>query len=72
MHLACQDEGENEKALEKKIDKVNEELEMKKRERERLREELAKSAPPTESVLQQLNELQEAHEEGTRSAADGE
>ena len=55
------DEDEDDQALEVKIDKLTEELEREKRERERLQEELKKSAPPPpESVPQHLNELQEA------------
>ena len=55
------DEDEDDQALEVKIDKLTEELEREKRERERLQEELKKSAPPPpESVTQHLNELQEA------------
>ena len=55
------DEDEIDQALEAKIDKLTEELEKEKRERERLQEELKRSAPsPPEDVPQQLNELQEA------------
>lgn len=55
------DEDEDDQALEVKIDKLTEELEKEKRERERLQEELKKSTPPpTESAPQHLNELQEA------------
>ena len=55
------DDDGNDQALEAKIDKLVEELEREKQERERLQEELKKSAPPPpEDVPQQLNELQEA------------
>ena len=55
------DEDEDDQALEVKIDKLTEELEREKRERERLQEELKKSAPPPpESLPQHLNELQGA------------
>lgn len=54
-------EDENDQDLEAKIARLTEELEREKRDKERLQEDLQKSAPPPpDGVPQQLSELQEA------------